>query len=171
LNRPSLPDHFALEAAIAEYLFADVFLDETKIRDGRRDDMVAYAFNRRMPDGAPLRFLTFGLSVLQFPAQQIQDACAYLLTRRTLDDYLTDREPSVTDIEGLMQQVGLSGEGTVRRELLSPEGDPRGENYNIQIAARNRLDWLMRNYQTVTDLDTVKQQLLCGFRRGRSLDG
>jgi hypothetical protein len=124
-----------------------------------------------MPDGAPLRFLTFGLSVLQFPAQQIQDACAYLLTRRTLDDYLTDREPSVTDIEGLMQQVGLSGEGTVRRELLSPEGDPRGENYNIQIAARNRLDWLMRNYQTVTDLDTVKQQLLCGFGEGAPLTG
>ena len=171
LNRPSLPDHFALEAAIAEYLFADVFLDETKIRDGRRDDMANYAFTRRMPDGAPLRFLTFGLSVLQFPAQQIQDACAYLLTRRTLDDYLTDREPSVTDIEGLMQQVGLSGEGTVRRELLSPEGDPRGENYNIQIAARNRLDWLMRNYQTVTDLDTVKQQLLCGFGEGAPLTG
>jgi len=171
LNRPSLPDHYALEAAIAEYLFADVFLDETKVRDGRRDDMVAYAFTRRMPDGAPLRFLTFGLSVLQFPAQQIQDACAYRLIRRALNDYLTDREPLVTDIEGLMQQIGLSGEGTVRRELLSPEGDPKGENYNIQINARNRLDWLMRNYKKVTDLDIVKQQLLCGFGEGAPLSG
>ena len=171
LSRPSLPDHFALEAAIAEYLFADVFLEETKVRDGRRDDMAACAFGKKMPDGAPLRFLTFGLSVLQFPAQQIQDACAYRLIRRTLDHYLTDREPLVTDIEGLMQQTGLSGEGTVRRELLSPEGDPKGENYNIQIAVRNRLDWLMRNYRTVTDLNTVKQQLLCGFGEGVPLTG
>lgn len=165
-GKPSLPDHFALEAAIAEYLFTDVFLDETKVRDGRRDDMVAHAFNLKTTDGAPYRFLTFGMSLLQFPVQQIQEACAYQLARETLSEWLREREPSVVDLETLYREIGVSGENPLRQRLLSPEGDPRGENYDIVVVIRNRLEQAVRNYREPFDLDTVQRQILVGFGEG-----
>lgn len=164
-ERPSLPSHEDLEVAIAEYLFTDIFI-EPEARDGRRDDIVAYAFNLTTPDGAPYRYMTFGFSVLQFPAQQAQDACAYRLIRDTLSDWLTDREPSVVDTEELFRTMGLSGEATLRRELLSPEGDPKGQRYEIATVVRNRLDQAARNYRDVSDLDWVKRQLLGGLGEG-----
>lgn len=168
-SKPSLPDHFALEAAIAEYLFTDVFLDETKVRDGRRDDMVAHAFNLKTPDGAPFRFLTFGISLLQFPVQQIQEACAYQLVRETLSEWLTEREPFVIDLEALYRVIGVSGEYLLRQRLLSPEGDPRGENYDVVAAIRNRLEMAVRNYREPFDLDIVQRQILVGFGEGEGL--
>lgn len=167
-NKPSLPDHYVLEAAIAEYLFNEVFLDETKVRDGRRDDMVTYAFHLTMPDGAPFRFLTFGMSLLQFPVQQIQEACTYQLTRETLKEWLEDREPSTVDFEELCRQLGLSGENPLRQRLLSPEGDPRGENYDIKTVIRSELERVVRNYREPFDLDMVLRQISVGFGEGEA---
>lgn len=165
-QRPSLPSHEDLEVAIAEYLFTDVFLDETRARDGRRDDMVSYAFNLTTPDGTPYRYITFGMSVLQFPTQQAQDACSYRLTRDALSDWLSDKEPSIVEIESLSQLMGLSGEKTLRQELLSPEGDPREERYEILTVVRNRLDQAVRHYRELSDLDFTERQLLVGLGEG-----
>ncbi len=165
-GKSALPDHFALEAAIAEYLFTDVFLDETKVRDARREDMVSHAFHLKMPDGAPFRFLTFGMSLLQFPVQQIQEACAYQLVKETLSEWLTEREPSVIELEALYREIGISGENPLRQRLLSPEGDPRGQNYDIVAVVRNRLEQAVRNYREPFDLDIVQRQILVGFGEG-----
>ncbi|MEM2368428.1 MAG: tubulin-like doman-containing protein, partial [Candidatus Bathyarchaeia archaeon] len=165
-GKSALPDHFALEAAIAEYLFTDVFLDETKVRDARREDMVSHAFHLKMPDGAPYRFLTFGMSLLQFPVQQIQEACAYQLVKETLSEWLTEREPSVIELEALYREIGISGENPLRQRLLSPEGDPRGQNYDIVAVVRNRLEQDVRNYREPFDLDIVQRQILVGFGEG-----
>ncbi len=106
---------------------------------------------------------------LQSPTRQGQDACAYRLIRDALSDWLTDREPSVVDTEEVFRLMGLSGEATLRRELLSPEGDPKGERYDIATVVHNRLDQAVRNYRYVLDLDSVKRQLLVGLGEGEAI--
>ncbi|MDW8029270.1 MAG: hypothetical protein RMK94_12860, partial [Armatimonadota bacterium] len=119
--------------------------------------------------GAPFRFLTFGMSLLQFPVQQIQEACAYRLVRETSSEWLTEREPSVVDLEALYREIGISGENPLRQRLLSPEGDPRGENYDIVTVIRNRLEMAVRNYREPMDLETVQRQILIGLGEGEAV--
>jgi hypothetical protein len=146
--------------SISEYIYLDVIAQTAEARSRRADFGVN--MNEYDDDGYPLRFLTFGVSSIEFPADVCHKACfhgticefvrAWLQTdaRRIANDGPTPTEPTDRELADLKALVGCSA--------VKPQDDPILEELTIvsddlqSVAAGKRPhDWM--NEQIIRTFD------------------
>jgi hypothetical protein len=77
-------NHEQMENVASEYIYNDIFSPSAAVRDGQRDN-VRIHFRARDPLGFFPRLMTFGISTIAYPIEQIARACGSRLIVETLN--------------------------------------------------------------------------------------
>ncbi len=127
--RESRPDFYEM---VAHHLFLEITPNELVERARAvRDNWVQL---QRFDDfGFPLRYLSFGLSCVEFPAERVKMACTYRLALAIVNHWLGEGRPEVEDsalrreVEQFVDQQGLM-ETERRHDLLERIAQPALEH-------------------------------------------
>ena len=113
---PQVPDVEALNTALAERIFLNVFVPET---DPFAAEVDAPVFDR---DNRAHVFCSFGLSTLEFPAYQVIEACSKRLIAHALREW-QHRAHDESEIERRLEGLGLTWSGLSRLLLQTGSAD------------------------------------------------
>jgi len=137
--------------SIAEYVYVDVVAQTPEAQSRRVDfgpDMAEFDL-----DGYPLRFLTFGVASIEFPADVCHQACYHRTIYEFIETWLhsaggriaTDgllpREPSDSDLLQLLQQIGV-GVTRARDDSLLAELTTVPEDLQNVMGGIRPQDWM-----------------------------
>ena len=153
--------------SLAEYVYVDVIAQTLEAQSRRVDfgpDMAEFDL-----DGYPLRFLTLGVSSIEFPADVCHKACYYgticdfvrtwLRTdeRRISNDGVLPVEASDRDLHGLMHKVGV---GSMRCEddVLLEELSVVPDELQDDMGGVKPQDWMNEQVRRTFDADELSTE-------------
>lgn len=116
-------DYPRLITACADYVYADLIGRSAFERDARRADILT-SFHQRDTEGATQKFLTFGLSSIEFPYARVAKACALRLTRNGFEVLAGGQALTELQFEGLLKREAplMEREKLEERLLKRPDG-------------------------------------------------
>jgi hypothetical protein len=115
-----------LETAIQDRIFLNAFVPET---DSFAETVNVGIMDR---DGHAHTFCTFGLATLEFPAQQVMEACAARLTVKALRDWKARTLPE--HLAGpRLEEIGLTWPRLRARLLTGADGTPLATRLRDQL--------------------------------------
>lgn len=146
-----LRDFDALKRTLGQYIHADVTTRMGAVADGRRNDITGFFLT---PDrrGNNQRFMTLGISFLEYPLARVLRGSAARLLTEGLERWLSDPRPPL-DMAGTGRKLGLDNGNLVER--LTGE---------LRTAGVGLLDEALRDWHSTMDFDEVEATLKRGFQ-------
>jgi hypothetical protein len=144
-----LRDFNELNCTVAQYLHSDLLFDVAEVRDGRRNNVTRHfiSSDRR---GMSQRFMTFGVSFIQYPVERIMRGCTYKLLTHTFDRWLLEHEERVP--ANVASVLKLSPDELYRRLCQTGQG-----------SLAERVDAMVQNlvesYAGLEDIEALHAQL------------
>jgi hypothetical protein len=153
----------ALNRAVAERVFANTFIRDTDpfVRAIDARAVVDYGDSNKKYKSF---FCTFGLSLMEYPAPRLTDACAYRLMHYAIDKWL-NASAGPPQIEQLSMEIGLTWD-RLKQDLLFEAKNP--EN-SLRRFAENKVDEIIKHPSRWNDL-IGKIRLSFGDQTGVSPD-
>lgn len=147
-----------LKRTIGQYIHAECMTRMGEVADGRRNDISRFF---SVPDiqGGSQRYMTLGISFLEYPVERVvKGSCARLLTQG-LADWLKPpaEEPAVAR---LAEAAGLDNRAVTKRFVD-----------DLRAAGQGLINEALASYQTARDFDEVMKALVAGFRPAEGESG
>jgi len=154
---------------IAEYIYVDVIAQTQEAQSRRVDfgpDMAEFDL-----DGYPLRFLTFGVSSIEFPADVCHQACYYGTicdfaqtwlqadSRRIDADGALPMEPTEADLTQLARQLGIGSTRVGDDELLVELTTVPEELQDVAGGVRPQ-DWMNEQIRRTFDAELTDEAFM-----------
>ena len=116
-------DYPRLVTACADYVYADLLGRSAFERDARRADILT-SFHQRDKEGATQKFLTFGLSSIEFPYARVAKACALRLARNGFEALAGGDPLTQLQLDVLLKKEVLliERDKLEKRLLMRPQG-------------------------------------------------
>ena len=126
-------DYPRLVTASADYVYGDLLGRSAFERDARRSDILT-SFHQRDTEGATQKFLTFGLSSIEFPYARVAKACALRLAQNGFEALAGGQSLTELQFNALLAaDVPLMARGSMEERLLRR---PQGQDSLQAVADR-----------------------------------
>ena len=144
-----------LNYTIAQYIYANTFFDIGEERDGRINDITGYFIE---PDklGYTQRFMTFGISLIQYPNEKVIKGCTYKLITRTLDEWIKDQSDKVKTDE-ILKTLGLASDNLYKKLTMD------NKNKSLEERIYDLIEDLREDYIDPGDIRELKNKIDKGF--------
>lgn len=154
-TKGGINDFRQLNYTIAQYIYANTFFDIGNERDGRINDITGYFIE---PDklGYTQRFMTFGISLIQYPNEKVIKGCTYKLLTRTLEEWIKDQSSKVK-VDEILKTLGLDCENLHKKLTIDDKNKGLGERIDGLI------EDLKKDYIDSGDIRDLRNKLDEGF--------
>jgi serine/threonine protein kinase len=156
-------EYAQLITSIADYIYAIATGSIGAALDEKRADIAA-SFTRRDSWGATQKYLTFGLSAIEFPCARVVRACAARLTRLGMQQMIGGNPLSESQLERALQQIPLLQRNYLVDALLMRETGSLQETIRQTLA-----DVTMQVDGDEGALALVREQIDAAFSGGISV--
>lgn len=147
-----------LKRTLGQYIHAEAMTRMGEVADGRRNDISRFF---AVPDikGNSQRYMTLGISFLEYPVERVVKGCCARLLTQSLADWLKPpaEAPNVSRV--------AEGAGLDNRAITARFVD------DLRAAGEGLINETLASYQTVRDFDELMKVLVAGFRAAEGESG
>jgi len=143
--------------ATADYIYSDVVGSTALTRDAARTN-ISSLFSSPDFYGATQKYMTFGLSVLEFPYAKVAKACSVRLARKGIQQLLVPRTPTELERDDFLATIPLLQRNALI-EALTQRGTAGLEASFYQALSAARTD----AYNSDAAITTILEQLNAAF--------
>jgi hypothetical protein len=145
-----LRDFAELKRTVGQYIHAESMTRMGEVADGRRNDISRFF---SLPDikGNSQRYMTFGISFLEYPVDRVVKGSSARLLTQALGGWL--KPVSAPSIQGVVEAAGLDN-----RAITGSLVD------DMKAAGQAIINEALRTYHSARDFDETLRILAAGFR-------
>ena len=148
-----------LENLISEYIYNDIFSSSADVRDKERDNLKLVRGKGR---GQKPLYMSFGLSVIEYPSSNILEAASCQYIESTLNKWLVTSDKAITS-----KYAGSYFETDIFTEMMKPCQSPDGATLDydskVNSSKKAKMKSFSENDNNVKYLEELKSVFDSGF--------
>jgi hypothetical protein len=148
-----------LETLISEYIYNDIFSSSADVRDKERDNLKLVRGKGR---GQKPLYMSFGLSVIEYPSSNILEAASCQYIENTLNEWLVTSDKSITSKYALTYfETEIFAE--MIKQGQSPSGAALDYTAKVNSTRKNKIKSFRENDNNTKYLEDLKNTFDSGF--------